>query len=152
MANDPLRVAQARIAELEGEISKLRQFVEMYEKLSEGVGRVELAPAPAVSLTKPRALELSYGSVGQTGEAQFSSTKEIISGSVEVLKRNGRAMSASQIYENLLAMGVNIAGKKPKANLTAKFSTRKDLLSYSEPSGTWSLVEWMVSPVKGGQP
>ena len=150
MANDPLRVAQAKIAELEGEISKLQQFVEMYVKLSGGAGQVELAPAP-VSLTKPRLLEVSDGLVGQAEQARFSSTKEIISGSIEVLKRSGKAMSASQIYDNLLAIGVNIAGKKPKANLTAKFSTRRDLLSYNEPSGTWSLTEWTVSPANGGQ-
>jgi hypothetical protein len=73
---------------------------------------------------------------------QFSSTRQIIDGTVAILQSAGTALAAIEIYHRLLANGITVSGKKPRANMTAKFSTRKDLLRFSEASQKWSLVKW----------
>lgn len=142
MTQDPLLVAKAKIAEHRAEIARLEQFVEMYVTLSgsqasseakrdQGLSKpLSAVPAPPVQ----RAMFAA--------DARFSSTSEIIDAAIGVLRASGVAMSAAGIYEELIARGIRIAGQKPKANLTAKFATRKHQLRYTEKTGKWSLVEW----------
>jgi hypothetical protein len=53
-------------------------------------------------------------------------------------------MLAADIYEILVRRGIKIGGKSPKGNLTAKFSTRRDIFHFNRPDGHWSLIEWGI--------
>jgi hypothetical protein len=137
MAKDPLQVAQQQIAEHRAAIARLEQFVEMYAVLSGESSKV-VSPAPVTPATVSVPVQRTMFS----DPSSFASTKEIIGTAVSVLRANRAAMPALEIYEQLIAKGLIIAGNKPRANMTAKFSTRKDLLRYTEATGKWSLVEW----------
>jgi hypothetical protein len=130
----PFKLAVAKIAQYRIEIAKLEDFIAMYHTLSgeESVASKEVGDGPDVQ-EEPR-----------NGRPIFSSTAEILEASAAILTTKGSAMLAAEIYEKLVADGVRIGGRKPKGNLTAKFSLRKDLFKHDAISGKWSLTSWKV--------
>lgn len=115
--SDAVKIAQERIAFNESEIVRLTEYIAQVKELMPPGGRY---PRPRFS------------------------TKEILSAAEEVLEQFGAPQSNVDIYEALTTRGIQIGGRSPKGNMTAKFATRKDIFRFDKETGLWSLVRWGI--------
>ncbi|MER9800073.1 hypothetical protein NKJ36_23540 [Mesorhizobium sp. M0142] len=127
--------AQDRIRYHEAEAKRWRDFVATAEALIADEKPASLARAEPRPFREVSAFDLHYAT-------QSSATGEILKEAQAILEDRKAPMPAAEIYEMLVRRGIKIAGKSPKGNLTAKFSTRRDIFTFDNTNGHWSLTEW----------
>jgi len=143
MNTDLVEIAEEKIAFYEGEIRRLKVFVELAHSLARE--RVMLSRAEPVSDdgedVKPESPEVAH--MGEMPHSLTpSSTDIILKEAADVLRQKGKPMSASEIFDIITRRGVRIAGKSPKGNLTAKFALKRDTFVLNKETKQWSLAEW----------
>jgi hypothetical protein len=139
-AQEHIRAHEAEIVRRESEIARLRDFIATANALidqSTFPHSPSIAPAAAVPPDTSRVSISRYST-------QTSTTGEILKEAQSILQERQAPMLAAEIYEILVRRGVKIGGKSPKGNLTAKFSTQRDIFHFNRPDGNWSLVEWNI--------
>jgi hypothetical protein len=141
MSRNPIDVAKEKIAFHEGEISRLKRFLNEAESILLDASSLTSTATPLTTdaevkvAPRPRL-------VLRRDFKPSSSTTEILKQSEDVLQLQGKPMSAGEIYEMVVRRGVRIGGQNPKGNLTAKFATAKDVFVFDKDSGLWSLATW----------
>ncbi|TPM99177.1 hypothetical protein [Mesorhizobium sp. B2-1-3A] len=142
MSNDPFQKARDKIAFYESAIHRLEEWIATGEALlADGT-----ESAPAVSPEQSGG-EPKTGSIrtinGRSVFVPSSPTAMVIAEAQSVLREAGKPMVAADIFDKLMRRGVKIAGNSPKGNMTAKFSTRRDIFTFEgKETGLWSLTEW----------
>lgn len=125
-----LKAATDRLASIEAERSELLTFIATYKRLSASIR------APMTLGSTPRE-PLSELPRPQPIAARTWSTDEIINRALEVIGANRRPTKLGEIFEALIAQGVEIGGAIPRNNLGAKLSAAKAVLRTIPGEGWW---------------
>jgi len=119
----------AALGELRPEITKLRDFIEMWQRYAAG--------NPSV-----------IGGLGRVAKpSRKAARRPVMSGTgvvmgdaaVKALRDAGRPLTIGQILEAVQQAGVAVGGERPKTNLSSVLSRRDDL-QYEQGVG-WRLIE-----------
>ena len=135
------RPIQAQLEELEedlfGRLGTLAAAID-------GGGSLQRAAVPKTQLPFPRpvvggvswadrVLGIAHPTPGDPAQKS-----KLMSHIVDVLRRDG-PLTRSEIYQRLVAMGVPVAGKDPKANVSAHLSYSDEVVRGED--GRWMLVQ-----------
>lgn len=116
--DDIIQKVKERLLELEAESVELRGFLRTYDKLSAKL----LEKKPKV--TTPTRQVMFFG-----GGEGVSSKEAIVTAARAVLRdSHPNPVLIGDLYESLVSKGLNIGGKNPKGNLSAKLAPSDDLI------------------------
>lgn len=127
-ADHILKAATERLSALETERSELLTFIATYKRLSASLAASlpvslenESARRPDSAPAAPRAL----------------STDEIINKALEIIAAKKRPTKLGEIFDEMVAQGIDVGGKIPRNNLGAKLSAAKAVLRTIPNEGWW---------------
>lgn len=133
--------AKKRLAEMEAEISELNSFLRTYAKLEGSNTPSDVSPPripPAAQTPKVPTLPVIPNAGVVNGErivgkfipkAEILSSKdEIVEAARSVLKANyPNSMHITDLYNEVVNLGIKIGGQNPKGNFSAKLAPPDDL-------------------------
>ena len=143
MAIDHKAVALRRASELEQKLSRnsdFREYLdcqvfikmsERFEALAQVQPKGEQAPRAA---TAPRK----------------GSSAAVVDAIEDLLIEAGRPMRISEIYNTLLAKGIEVTGKDPRKNISSKLYYEKDKRFLSHGPAGWTAVQGSSAPAQPG--
>ena len=122
------------IAELERAQDEIEGRKKSLENTLDALHRIEAHPTAL-----PDGGPTSNGP--ETGEQKRKQTSpDLTTVAYKVLMEHGSPLHRKDLYDRLMAAGVEIAGQSPISNMTAHMS--HDARFESKGSGMWGLVEW----------
>lgn len=120
MTTDPnIQEALKQIASLKAELAKWERYVELHRELFRD--KIDSQPLRSFPINHP--------------EKRWTAAA-IVDAALDVLAHRGRPMKLGDLYQALVAQGVQIGGKNPRNNLGAMLSGDKIRLC-TGPDGWW---------------